>query len=176
MFLIGYMGSGKSTLGRLVAALTPLQFIDLDQYIENRHHKSISHIFEHQGEEEFRRIENNLLREVADFENVVVACGGGTPCFMDNMEIINSHGLSVWLEAPVDTLHDRLMKGRQKRPLIAGMDSPTLRRFIEDALRQRQPYYAKAQQRFNTARLDNHGDRMATARRFVDQIITPNAH
>lgn len=169
------MGCGKSTLGRLVAAQTPLQFIDLDLYIENRYHASIANLFQQHGEEGFRRLESNILAEVADFENVIVACGGGTPCFHNNMDIINSRGVAVWLQAPVEILHSRLMKGKHKRPLIAHMDSQRLRAFIEEALAARQHHYARAPLRFDTAQLETRTQCHDTARRFIDQIITPLA-
>lgn len=171
VFLIGYMGSGKSTLGRLVSAATGVDFIDLDHYIENRFHRSVRDIFAERGEDGFRLIERSMLHEVASMEDVIVACGGGTPCFFDNMDHINSHGTSVWLEASLPVLHSRLMRGRHKRPLIAALDAEGLQRFIVDGLEKRRFYYSKAQHRFNTSLLETESDREETARRFIDTFF-----
>ena len=165
------MGSGKSTLGRLVNRFTGIDFIDLDSYIENRHHKSVKEIFSEKGEEGFRIIERDLLREVSAIENVIIACGGGTPCFFDNMEIMNQAGNTVWLNAPLSLLHSRLMRGRHKRPLIADLDSEQLTEFIIRALDKRKPYYSKALYRFDTALLENEEDRELTAKRFISQFL-----
>ena len=89
IFLIGYMGAGKTTVGKVLAGLLNLSFIDLDYYIERRYHKTVSQLFAEKGEEVFRSIERNMLHEVADFENVLVSVGGGTPCFFENMEVMN---------------------------------------------------------------------------------------
>ena len=86
IILIGYMGAGKTTVGRALAKELGLEFYDLDWYIENRRRKKIPQIFDEEGEEGFRRIEYNMLHEVAEFENIVLSCGGGTPCFFDNID------------------------------------------------------------------------------------------
>ena len=99
-FLIGYMGSGKTTLGRAVAARTGIRFIDLDDYIEEREGCSIREIFASRGEDAFRAIERDALQEVSRMADTLVACGGGTPCFGDNMDLLNRCGLTVYLDAP----------------------------------------------------------------------------
>ena len=96
IILIGYMGAGKTTLGKVLARELNLEFIDLDWYIENRFHQSVSQLFSTRGEEGFRIIERNMLHEVAEFENVVISCGGGTPCFFDNMVYIFSICLIIF--------------------------------------------------------------------------------
>ena len=121
IFLIGYMGTGKSTLGRAVARRGDIRFIALDHYIEGRFHRSVSQLFEERGEDGFRKVEQAMLHEVGEFEDVIIACGGGTPCFFDNMDYMNSRGLTVLLEAPLPCLCRRLWEGRRKRPLIKGM-------------------------------------------------------
>lgn len=170
IFLIGYMGSGKSTMGRLVSRATGLDFIDLDLYIENRFHRSIRQIFDERGEEGFRQLERSMLHEVADMEDVLVACGGGTACFFDNMEHINSHGESVWLEAPVSVLLSRLLRGQHKRPLLAGLSPAELETFIKEGLQKREPFYSKARHRFCTALLETDSDREQTAQRFINKF------
>ena len=90
IIIIGYMGAGKTTVGRALAKETGMQFYDLDWYIEGRMHKTVSQLFAERGEESFRRIEHNMLHEAAEFEDVIISCGGGTPCFFDNMEYMNA--------------------------------------------------------------------------------------
>lgn len=171
VFLIGYMGSGKSTLGRFVSQLTGLRFIDLDTYIEERYHMSVKQIFAAYGEAGFREREQAMLREVSDFEDTIIACGGGTPCFFDNMDIMNACGTTVFLDTGIDRLHQRLMRGRHKRPLIAEMDSEQLRNFIIESLAKREPFYSKAAVRFKSDLLDNETEKADTASRFIKEII-----
>ena len=104
IFLIGYMGAGKTTVGKALAKSMDLSFIDLDVYIENRFRKQISSIFAEKGEDGFRKIEQNMLHEVSDFEDCVISTGGGTPCFFDNMEYMKQHGTTVYLQVSVDEL------------------------------------------------------------------------
>jgi shikimate kinase len=167
------MGSGKSTLGRALSRATGIGFIDLDSYIENRYHKSISDIFATGGEAAFRDIERKMLSEVADFEDIIVACGGGTPCFNGNMELMNSRGTTVFLDTPVDTLHRRLCRARHKRPLIAAMDDGTLRRYIVTALESRLPSYSRAKATFASGQLDNASQIAESTAQFIDRFIKP---
>lgn len=172
VFLIGYMGSGKSTLGRLVSRATGIDFIDLDHYIENRYHSSIRELFEHHGEEGFRELERRMLHEVGEMENVLVACGGGTPCFFDNIDYINKAGKAVWLETPLPILHSRLLRGQYKRPLISSLNSDELKTFIAEGLKKREKYYSKADYRFSTALLETESDREETAQRFIKEFMS----
>lgn len=172
IFLIGYMGSGKSTLGRVVAKYTGLQLIDLDNYIERRYMANVRDIFARHGEERFRDMERRMLAEVADFENVIVACGGGTPCFHGNMELINSHGTSVWLQASEEILLRRLVRGRRKRPLLADKTDEEILLTIRSGLESRHPFYSMAHHRFCTDRLETIEEIRATTRLFINQFIT----
>lgn len=149
------MGSGKTTLGRAVSRVTGLQFIDLDTYIESRFHTNVRDIFATRGEEGFRDIERRMLREVSEFEDVIVACGGGTPCFFDNMEVMNAAGVTIYLDASLTRLHQRLKAGRSRRPLIASMTDDELLAYIGSALGARMPHYAKAAHSFGADRLDD---------------------
>lgn len=173
IFLIGYMGCGKSTMGRAVSALTGVPFIDLDNYIEQRFHLTVKEIFAQRGEDGFRDVERRMLQEVADFEDVIVACGGGTPCFFDNMEYMNTHGTTVFLNTPIDRLHSRLMRGRHKRPLIADKDDEELMTFIKEALAKRMNHYSKAQISFSSERLENKSEIANTAREFAELLAIP---
>src|SRR5512133_1158127 len=139
IYLVGYMGCGKSTIGRKVADLWGISFVDLDKYIEERYFKSVPASFAEEGESGFREKERISLLEVSQFENVVVGTGGGTPCFFDNMEIMNSNGVTVYISPDTDVLATRLIKSRTERPLIAGKSWDELISFINDALVKRTP-------------------------------------
>lgn len=119
IFLIGYMCSGKTTLGRALGRALGREFIDLDQRIEAGQGRTIKEIFATEGEEAFRRIEQETLKTVAVSGAPVIACGGGTPCGPGAMDLMNSMGVTVWLQPSWDRLLPRLMHGRRKRPLIA---------------------------------------------------------
>jgi len=153
--LIGYMGAGKTTLGKSLARHLGLEFIDLDWYIENRFHQSVSQLFATRGEEGFRKIEQNMLHEVAEFEDVVISAGGGTPCFFDNMEYMNQQGLTVYLKATPEILRTHLRMGKQKRPLIAQKNDEELDIFIRESLDKRESYYNQARLIFDIGLLDN---------------------
>ena len=173
ILLIGFMAAGKTTLGKALAKELGLQFIDLDHYIECRYHSTVSQLFADRGEEAFRQIERNMLHEVADFEDVIIACGGGTPCFFDNMEYMNAHGTTVWLNTQLDKLHTRLMRGRHKRPLIADKDDEQLRQFIITALDARRPHYEKAQITFSSDLLDTKSEIDDTVKEFMEKLSLP---
>lgn len=138
------MGSGKTTYGKLMAKELNLTFIDLDVYIESEERKTIDQIFKEIGEEGFRLLEKKALRAVSEIENVILATGGGTPCFFDNMEFMNSKGQTIYLRTSVRELRDRLKMSKSKRPLISGKDLRELEDFIAENLEKREPYYLKA--------------------------------
>ena len=118
IFLTGYMGAGKTTLGKAFAKAKGIDFIDLDWYIEKRFHKTVRELFAERGEDGFRLIERNMLREVGEFENVLISTGGGTPCFFDNMEYMNQQGETVFLDVPIDVLFRRLKVAKHQRPIL----------------------------------------------------------
>ena len=155
IFLIGYMGAGKTTLGRALAQTLGLQFIDLDCYIEDRFRKTISQIFAEKGEEAFRDLERRMLHEVGEFEDVIISTGGGTPCFFDNVEYMNGQGTTVFLDVPVERLFIRLSIARSKRPLIKDKNDDELRSFIVEQLGKRLPHYSKAQFTFEADKLED---------------------
>ena len=155
IILIGYMGSGKTTVGRALAKELDMPFYDLDWYIESRMRKKVSQIFAEQGEEGFRRIERNMLHEVAEFENVVISCGGGTPCFFDNMEYMNSQSQVVWLKASPEVLHKHLLMGKGDRPLLKGKTPDELIAFIREQLQYREQFYSKARYTLDVSLMDN---------------------
>jgi len=144
IFLTGYMGCGKSTIGRKLAALMGMNFIDLDKYIEERNFKSVPDIFAQEGEASFREKERQALHEVAQFEDIIIGTGGGAPCFFDNMQRMNEAGITIYLAPDNETLAFRLLKSKTERPLIAGKDREELIRFIETALEKRAPFYEQS--------------------------------
>ena len=144
LYLVGYMGTGKTTVGKLLAERLNRPFTDVDVFIENRHHQTITAIFEEKGEAAFREIERHALQEISEFENTVVSTGGGLPCFFDNMELMNRTGITVYLRACVDELVGRLSLGKQKRPLIKGKSAEELRDFVETNLKKREFFYNQA--------------------------------
>ncbi|MBO5000297.1 MAG: shikimate kinase [Bacteroidaceae bacterium] len=155
IFLIGYMGAGKTTLGKAFARAMGLTFVDLDWYIEERFHKTVSQLFAERGEEDFRELEKRMLHEVAEFENVVISTGGGTPCFFDNMEYMNSMGDPVFLDVDVNVLFRRLKVAKQQRPLLVQKNDEELMEFIVGALQKRMPFYTKAKHVFNAEKLED---------------------
>ena len=155
IFLTGYMGSGKTTLGRALAADLNVQFIDLDHYIEQRYRKTIAQLFAENGEDGFRAIERRMLHEVGEFEDVIISTGGGTPCFFDNIEFMNAQGTTIYLDVPVERLFIRLCIARSKRPLIKDKSDEELRAFIIEQLEKRAPHYSKAQYSFKADRLED---------------------
>lgn len=155
VFFIGYMGAGKTTLGKACARFMNLQFVDLDWYIEGRLHKTIQEIFAEKGEQGFREVEKMMLHEVGGFENVLIATGGGTPCYSDNMDYMNAVGNTVFLDVDVGILFKRLVIAKSKRPLLAGKTDDELKKLIVSALQQRMPSYRKAKYVFKANELDN---------------------
>jgi len=145
IFLVGYMGCGKSSLGRELSHRLGVSFIDLDLFIETRYQKTIPEIFMEFGEAGFREKERICLLEVSSFENVVIAVGGGAPCFYDNMEKMKENGLCVFLDVEEKEIVSRLKKSKQERPLIYGKSDEELNSFVFEMIKKRRPYYEKAQ-------------------------------
>ena len=145
IFLLGFMGSGKSHVGKQLAERIGVDFIDLDHWIEEQEGESIAHIFKTKGEIAFRERERDALHEMAAKENMVIACGGGTPCFFDNMEWMNQQGITIYLETPVEILAQRLIPQQAQRPLLQNLNEPELQHFITLKLAERKPFYEQAQ-------------------------------
>jgi shikimate kinase len=167
IILIGYMGSGKTTVGKALSKNTGLMFYDLDWYIESRMHKTVAQLFAERGEEGFRKIEYNMLHEVAEFEDVIISCGGGTPCFFDNMDYLNQQGDVVYLKATPETLYKHLLMGKVERPLLKGKTPDELIAYITEHLKERAPYYEKARHSLDVNVLDDY-DKIAIS---VERII-----
>lgn len=155
IILIGYMGAGKTTIGKELAKELGLMFYDLDWYITSRMRRTVAEIFAQEGEEGFRRIERNMLHEVAEFENIVLSCGGGTPCFFDNIDYMNSLGDTVYLKATPEVLYAHLKMGKSVRPLLLNKTPEEVRTFVREQLKEREPFYSKAKYIHDVSLLDN---------------------
>lgn len=145
IILIGYMCAGKTTVGKALAKELGRTFYDLDWYVEERFHKKVPQIFAEEGEARFRDLERRMLHEVAEFENIVLSCGGGTPCHFDNMDYMNSVAETYYLKATPETLIQHISISRGERPLLKGKSPEELREFVSTQLAEREPYYEKAQ-------------------------------
>lgn len=162
-YIIGYMGCGKTTFGRALSQVTGLRFVDLDHAIEERYNASVSQLFADLGEDGFRGIEHEMLHETAGMEDCIISCGGGTPCFFDNVEFMNSNGTTLWLEATHECLFSRLIRKREKRPLLAGRSDEEIRAIISRQLEARSPFYSQASMRWQ-------GDSLEDRRQIDDNV------
>ncbi len=167
---MGFMGAGKTTLGKALARDLGVSFIDLDQYIENRYSKSVSQLFATRGEQGFREIESRLLREVGEFDDVVVSCGGSTPLIGDNMDYMLSRGKTVYLKCNNDTLLSRLKTARSQRPLIASKTDDELAAFIESETKRREPGYMRAEYICPGDRLESR-DQIAETLVYIKELL-----
>lgn len=170
IILIGYMGSGKTTVGRQLALALGISFYDLDWYIEMRYRRTVAQIFAEKGEEGFREIERNMLHEAAEFEDVVLSCGGGTPCFFDNMEYMNAQAETVYLKATPEVLAAHLRMGKVERPLVKGKTGDELLQYIKDSLQERERFYMQAKHTLDVTLLDNY-DKIQTSVQLLREII-----
>ncbi len=166
------MASGKTTFGRALARRTGMRHIDLDFYIEQRFHSTVREIFASKGEAEFRRIESAMLREVGEMEDTVISCGGGTPCFGDNLDYMNSHGLTVCLQASDDVIVNRIIRAGNKRPLMAGKSREEILMTLKEHMEVRRPYYERARLIISGDRLENKSQ-IASA---IDDFIKNHLH
>ncbi len=145
IFLIGFMGSGKSVVGSELARLLGYSFIDLDRYIEEKLQTSVQSLFEQQGEEHFRRVEHEILLEVVDIKgDTVIATGGGTPCFYNGIEQMNGMGLTIYLRVSPQELLLRLSISEHQRPLLKGKNPQEMKQYIEELLENRTECYEQA--------------------------------
>jgi len=144
IFLIGFMGCGKSTLGRKLATRLGYDLIDLDHQIEKMTGSTVANYFSAHGENVFRELERKTLQEFDFPKNCVIATGGGTPCFFDNMDWMNENGLTIYIEMTPLSLAKRLEQGIAKRPLLKNLSEEGLVLFIENKLAERDSFYKKA--------------------------------
>lgn len=145
IFLIGFMGSGKSYWGRQLSEKLGIRFFDLDEQVTEHAGRSISEIFEKEGEEAFRLMEKDALHIITEsHDSFVMSCGGGTPCYFNNIEYMNQAGTTVWLHTAPELLYERLVKEKAERPLIRDLSDEQLRSFISRKFASRKIYYEQA--------------------------------
>ena len=144
IFLLGFMGSGKSTVGQRLAGRLGYSFIDMDARLEGEHGMTINEIFEKLGEKAFRELESNLLKEMVSLQDAVISTGGGLPCTGNNMDLINRKGVSIYLKMEPAALLNRLSRGKSHRPLIRHLSRQELETFIQEKLGEREPVYLRA--------------------------------
>jgi shikimate kinase len=144
VYLIGFMGSGKSTIGRYIASDLGWEQVDLDREFEAEHNSTISQFFESHGEAAFREEETKLLERYSNVENVVISTGGGLPCFGRNIEIMKSSGLVIYIQVEPEILMKRLGSARDVRPLVSGKSGAELLDYISLKLKEREPFYRQA--------------------------------
>lgn len=173
IILTGYMCAGKTTVGKALAKELGRTFYDLDWYVEERYHKKVSRIFEEHGEARFRDLERRMLHEVAEFEDIVLSCGGGTPCFFDNMAYMNSVAETFYLKASPETLMQHIAISKGERPLLKGKSPEELREYITGQLAQREPFYGQAQHIVDINVLDNF-EKIKDIVDIIKDLITEN--
>ncbi|MDR3129810.1 MAG: shikimate kinase [Tannerellaceae bacterium] len=170
IFLVGYMGVGKTTIGQVLAQRIVFSFIDLDKYIEGRYGMTISLLFKEKGEEAFREIERQMLLEVSSFEDVVISTGGGTPCYHSNMENMKKTGITIYLRASTEELARRIETSCNIRPILAGRRGEELREFIRNSLQQREMFYNQASLAWNVPSLETNADIQQVASSLADEL------
>lgn len=144
VYLIGYMGSGKTTVGKKLAKILKCKFIDLDHFFEEKYDISISDFFKKYNEISFRDIEKKLIEEISQVEDLVVSTGGGTPCFFDNLEVMKSTGIVVYLQISARSLTNRLLIAKEKRPILENITNDKFFSFVKKQIKEREPYYKQA--------------------------------
>jgi len=149
IYLVGYMGSGKSTAGRALASELNLQRIDLDEQVEAKAGQSIAEIFKQQGEAVFREMESDVLKKLSQTSNTVVSTGGGTPMNPNNIQLMKATGLVIFLDVPASELARRIWPERENRPLVKDLMKSELESFIARHLAERLPFYSAAHIRFS---------------------------
>ena len=176
VYLVGFMATGKTTLGRAVASRAGYEFIDLDQHIEADTGMSVSQYFARYGEASFRRRESDTLASLARMPGkVIIACGGGTPCNPRNMSLMNATGLTVCLYAPIERIVERLRLTPGTRPLIDALPDDAVAAYVSDKLAERARYYDMAHSRFDASLLEDARQIEDTARRFIATYINVNS-
>lgn len=164
------MGAGKTTVGKALSKELNIPFYDLDWYIETRMHKTVKQLFDERGEDGFRIIERNMLHEVAEFENVIISCGGGTPCFFDNMDYLNQQGDTVYLKASPDVLYAHLKMAKTVRPLLLNKTPEEVELFISEQLTKREEIYMRAKHVLDINCMDNY-DKIKVTVQKVRELV-----
>lgn len=168
IYLIGFMGCGKSYIGKSLAETMGFDFLDMDAFLEANEGKTIAQIFAEGGESLFRKLEKNYLHATYDFEQTIIATGGGAPCFFDNIDWMNQHGTTIYLKTPVEILVNRLKSETGHRPLLANKSKQELHTFIQNKLADRRKYYEQANHIFEySTGLESASDLLITLKKQV---------
>lgn len=154
IFILGFMGTGKSHWGKLWAESKNMEFYDLDALIEEQEKASVVDIFEKAGEDYFRVKEASMLRDMLKYDNCIISCGGGSPCFYDNMQWMNDNGTTIYLSATPPYILKNVMDEKEKRPLIKKVNEAELLFFVEQKLKERAPFYGQAKLTLDAETLD----------------------
>ena len=168
IFLIGFMGSGKSFLGKIWGEVYSIPFYDLDELIEEEERSTVENIFATFGEDYFREREAAVLRNTDRFENCIIACGGGTPCYFDNMQWMNKNGATVFLNESEINIYNHLKNDKKIRPLIISQDDKSLQAFIKNKLQQRIPFYNECRLLLKSDQLNKDG--FAVIEKYINQL------
>ncbi len=144
IFLVGFMGCGKSYTAKYLANALSIPYVDMDQAIEMQHGKSIPLIFEEEGEFAFRNMEHEYLQSLDPHYSRIISTGGGTPCFHDNMALMNRLGTTIFIDTDKSKIVERLLRGIHKRPLLQGMNEHDLGFFYDQKMKERRPFYEQA--------------------------------
>lgn len=173
IYIVGFMGAGKSSVGRRLARLLDREFIDTDLYIENRFRKKISAMFEQEGEQVFRKREKLAIEEVAGYYNAVIATGGGLACHYNNMEVMKNSGVTVYLQYSLPFLTNRLASCYKGRPVIASLEGEEFAPFIMRKFEQREPYYLMADLRVDCELLGENATEDEIAQHLYTLLTDP---
>ncbi|MEP7165320.1 MAG: shikimate kinase [Ferruginibacter sp.] len=154
IFILGFMGTGKTHWGKLWAEANNMEFFDMDALIEKEEQASVVDIFEREGEDYFRVKEASQLRDLSKHDNCIISCGGGAPCFYENMQWMNDNGTTVYLSAPPAYILQNVLSEKEKRPIIKNINEAELLFFIEQKLKERLPFYNQAMLTLDAETLD----------------------
>ena len=168
IFLIGFMGAGKSFLGKIWGEIYSIPFYDLDKLIEDEERITVENIFATFGEDYFREREAAVLRNTDRFENCIIACGGGTPCYFDNMQWMNKNGATVFLNESEINIYNHLKNDKKIRPLIISQDDKSLQAFIKNKLQQRIPFYNECRLVLKSDQLNKDG--FAVIQKYINEL------
>lgn len=156
IFLLGMPGCGKTYWAQKISEQLKIDWIDLDAQLEKAAEMSVKEIFETYGEDYFRKKERDVLMQLASFENIIIATGGGTPCFFENVQWMNANGITIWINESADALAERLSKGKAHRPLIKHLSDQEIHTFISNKLAERKPFYSLAQYHLSNEQISLH--------------------
>ena len=167
VYIIGFMGSGKTTTGKKLASMLGWSFIDLDKKIEEHTGKKIPELFSQYGEEYFRNLESEILRKLKSRTDTVISTGGGTPCHSDNMDFMLETGLTLYLKLTPEQLKSRLSESKGERPLLKDISNSNLQSFIKEKLALREKYYCRAEIHLDSFEMDY---------TFLHSVVKKNLH